>query len=116
MDRRAPTILTGERGKPFTVEGFKSVWGREMDQVRLQTRACDGLVFHGLRKSAVCCMLEAGCSVEQVQAITGQSRQMVYHYAAELDRKRLGEQAMAHWEKQPGFVVQTPTQNTKTEA
>ena len=40
-----------------------------------------GLVFHGLRKSAVVTLLEAGCTDAEVSAITGQTRQMVEHYA-----------------------------------
>lgn len=39
------------------------------------------LVFHGLRKSAVVFLLEAGCADAEVAAITGQSREMVEHYA-----------------------------------
>jgi hypothetical protein len=39
-----------------------------------------GLVFHGLRKSAVVFLLETGCTDAEVSAITGQSRQMAEHY------------------------------------
>lgn len=98
MERRSTRILTGDRGRPWSNEGFKTVWGRQMDAVELVTGACHGLVFHGLRKSAVCFLLEAGCSVEEVMAVTGQSRDMVDHYAADLNRQRLAHQAVAKWE------------------
>ncbi len=69
-----------------------------MEAVELVTGECHGLVFHGLRKSAVCFLLEAGCSVEEVMAVTGQSRDMVDHYAADLNRQRLARRAIAKWE------------------
>lgn len=97
-ERCSTKILTGERGRPWKLEGFKTVWGRQMECIELMTGACHGLVFHGLRKSAVCFMLDAGCSIEEVMAITGQSRQMVEYYASELNRQRLGQQAIAKWE------------------
>ncbi len=98
MERRSTRILTGSNGRPWTDEGLKTVWGRQMEAVELVTGECHGLVFHGLRKSAVCFLLEAGCSVEEVMAVTGQSRDMVDHYAADLNRQRLARQAMAKWE------------------
>ncbi len=64
----------------------------------LSPAACHDLVFHGLRKSAVCFLLEAGCSVEEVMAVSGQSRDMVDHYAVDLNRQRLAHRAVAKWE------------------
>ena len=55
--------------------------------------------MHGLRKSAVCFLLEAGCSEEQVEAITRQSREMIRHYALELKRHKLAKQAIGKWEE-----------------
>ena len=66
-----------------------------MDRIELETGACHGLVFHGQRKSSVCFLLEAGCSVEEVEAITRQSRAMIEHYAADLNRQRLASRAIA---------------------
>ena len=39
-------------------------------------------------------LLEAGCSVPEVAAITGQSYQMVQHYAAGISQRRLGKAAI----------------------
>lgn len=39
-------------------------------------------VPHGLRKNAVNALLEAGCTIAEVSAITGQTHQVVEHYAA----------------------------------
>ena len=58
-----------------------------------------GLVFHGLRKSAVVMLLEVGCTTAKVQAITGQSMRMVEHYAKQLNQKRLAASAILKWER-----------------
>jgi hypothetical protein len=63
------------------------------------TGACHGLVPHGLPKSAVCFLLEAGCTEEEVEAITRQSREMIRHYALEMKRHKLAKLAIGKWEK-----------------
>jgi integrase len=57
------------------------------------------VVPHGLRKNAVNGLLEAGCSAAHVSSITGQSLQMVEHYAKKRDRKRLSDAAVLLWEQ-----------------
>jgi hypothetical protein len=56
------------------------------------------IVPHGLRKNAVNALLEAECSVAEVSAITGQSLQMVEHYAKERDQAALGRSAILKFE------------------
>lgn len=51
-------------------------------------------VPHGLRKNAVNALLEAGCTVPEVSAITGQTHQIVEHYAARVNRRKLGRTAV----------------------
>lgn len=57
-----------------------------------------GCVFHGLRKSAVVFLLEAGCTDAEVSSITGQSRQMVEHYARQVNQRKLAAAAVLKWE------------------
>lgn len=92
IPRRAVTILTTIRGTPWTVDGFKASWNKR--------KACKGVVFHGLRKSAVVTLLECGCTTAEVQAITGQSIEMVEHYARGRDQARLADAAVLKWERQ----------------
>lgn len=101
-ERRSTHILVGERGRPLKLEGLKTLWQRQHDAIELVTGDCHGLVLHGLRKSAVCFLLEAGCSEEEVEAITRQSRDMIRHYAQDMNRQRLAERAIAKWEKGGG--------------
>jgi integrase len=59
---------------------------------RLSKKA--GIVFHGLRKSAVVFLLEAGCTDAEVSSISGQSRQMVEHYARRVNQKKQAASAI----------------------
>ena len=56
-------------------------------------------VPHGLRKNAVNALLEAKCSVAETAAISGQSLQMVEHYARGRDQEKLAGEAMLRWEE-----------------
>jgi hypothetical protein len=43
-------------------------------------------------------LLEAGCTDAEVSAITGQTREMVVHYARAVNQKRLAAAAILKWE------------------
>lgn len=86
--RRGLTILTNDRGQPV-----KDAWLRGVLQdFTLELGA--KTVPHGLRKNAVIALLEAGCTVAEVAAITGQSYAIVEHYAARINTDRLGSAAI----------------------
>ncbi len=55
-------------------------------------------VPHGLRKNAVIALLEAGCSVAQTAAVSGQSLTMVEWYARRRNQSTLADAAMEAWE------------------
>lgn len=55
-------------------------------------------VPHGLRKNAVNALLEAGCTVSEVAAITGQTLQVIEHYAARVNQRKLGNAAILKFE------------------
>jgi len=57
------------------------------------------LVPHGLRKNAVNALLEAGCSVAETSAISGQSFAMVEYYARKRSQAKLGSAAILKWER-----------------
>lgn len=50
------------------------------------------------RKNAVIALLEAGCTIAEVAAITGQTHHVVEHYAAQVNRRRLGKSAILKFE------------------
>ena len=91
-------VLTSARGEEWTSDGFKTAWQRQMADERLKPLRKEGCVFHGLRKSAVVMLLEAGCTDAEVSAITGQSREMVVHYAQAVNQRKLAASAILKWE------------------
>jgi integrase len=85
-------FLLNEKGAPVTESGLRQriqKWAKDRGQ---------RIVPHGLRKNAVNALLESGCSAAEVSAITGQSLQMIEHYAKERDRAYLGRSAILKFE------------------
>lgn len=98
MPRRSIYILTNSHGQPWQT-GFQASWRKHLARPEMRVLKEKGLVFHGLRKSAVVFLLEAGCTDAEVSAITGQTRQMVEHYAAKIRQQNLAVEAILKWEE-----------------
>ena len=62
VPRASVYVLTNTRGRPWTVDGFKGSWGDELNRPIMRELRERRLVFHGLRKSAVVTLLEAGAT------------------------------------------------------
>lgn len=110
--KRGLTIIVNENGLPMTDQVVR----KELKRFAAEQGHPD-LVPHGLRKNAVNALLEAGCSVAEVQAITGQSFRMVEHYAKRVRRRGLGQAAIYKLEQTTN--VQTNVQTgpgTRTNA
>ena len=92
---RAPkkglTILAGPRSAPR-----KAATIRDKLQAFAIARQ-QKIVPHGLRKNAVIALLEAGCSTAEAAAISGQSLQMVEHYAKLRSQRVLADAAIHKW-------------------
>ena len=86
-------LLVNLKGERWVVRGLR---GAILDD-RI-TLALEDFVPHGLRKNAVCALLEAGCTVNEVSSITGQTAQIVEHYAREVNQLKLAEEAIRKWE------------------
>jgi len=85
------SILQQRNGRPYTLNGFKTVWHEDKSRVK-------GFVFHGLRKNATVALFECGCTVQEVQAITGHATMsMVQHYGKGANQRRLANAAMQKW-------------------
>jgi integrase len=98
VPRKSEFILSSGRGEAWTLDGFKTAWKRQMDEKALKPLRKQKCVFHGLRKSAVVMLLEAGCTDAEVSAITGQPREMVVHYAQAVNQGKLAAAAILKWE------------------
>lgn len=60
------------------------------------------VVPHGLRKNAVQNLLLAGCSIAETAAITGQTYQIVEHYAAKVNTRQLAKAAIVKLDARRG--------------
>lgn len=94
--KRGFTIIATEQGMPVKmafirdrIKAFTKSYGKEC-------------VPHGLRKNAVIALLEAGCTVAEVSAITGQTYQIVERYASKVNNRRLGQAAILKLENASG--------------
>lgn len=86
--RRGMTILAAPEGKAFRQANLRGMLQAFTASQGHKT------VPHGLRKNAVNVFLEAGCSIAEVAAITGQSFGMVEHYAKRINQKHMAESAV----------------------
>lgn len=105
VERDGLAILKNKRGGPLTKGAF---W----DWVTSYAESLGvHLVPHGLRKNAVNALLEAECSVAEVSAITGQSLQLVEHYAKKRDQVRIGKVAMGKWGRKANGKTEEKKEN-----
>lgn len=91
--KAAMTILVGPKGGALRTATLR---------LRLQAWAAargHEVVPHGLRKNAVNALLEAGCSVGETSAISGQSLAMVERYAKRRNNRKMGDAAILKWER-----------------
>ena len=99
------SILEGATRRHVTVLTNKGATGPATKESAIKMVEAFGsahgvhLVTHGLRKNAVIALLEAGCSVAQTSAISGQSLQIVEYYARGRDQKKLATAAILQWAK-----------------
>lgn len=90
--RQGITILTGANGSKVTAQSIR-------EELQAFTAALGAkTVPHGLRKNAVIALLEEGCTVAEVASITGQTFEVVEHYAARVNNDKLSDTAMLKFE------------------
>jgi len=85
-----PFLFTGPKGKPASTEMLRDA---------IQAAVGRAVVPHGLRKNAVVALLEAGCSVAETAAMSGQSLRMIEHYAKARNQRTLNDAAVLQWER-----------------
>jgi integrase len=84
------TFLLNDRGRAFTARGFSKWFVKQCRNVGL-----DGLSAHGLRKAACRRLAEAGCSANEIAAISGHaSLREVARYTKAVDQERMAENAI----------------------
>jgi integrase len=90
VSRENLTFLLTAHGAPFTAAGFGN-WFRD----RCNEAGLPQCSAHGLRKAAARRLAEAGCSADQIKAVTGhRSLSEVARYTKAADQERLARAAM----------------------
>jgi integrase len=93
--REHMSIVTWQ-GRPYTSHGLGNLIDKAADAAGLPARC----VPHGLRKAAARRLAEAGCSTNEIAAITGHaSLREVERYTRAADQHRLASAAVLKWEK-----------------
>ena len=105
--RREGAILQTAFGKPFSSKGLSNFMGVRIGKAGLPERC----VTHGLRKAAARRLAEAGCSANEIAAITGHaSLEEVARYTKAAEQKKLARSAMDRLARErpaiPGVGVQ----------
>ena len=102
--RTSTHVVTTAAGKPYKARHFKAEWAKVTEKAKLS-----GIVFHGLRKTAAVNLAEAGCTHDQIKAITGhQTDAMVSHYTAGTTQKKQALAAMKKLESAQPNVHKLP--------
>ncbi len=84
-------FLLNEHGRAFTAHAFSKWFVKQCRRAGLDK----GLSAHGLRKAACRRLAEAGCSANEIAAISGHaSLREVARYTAAADRMRLARNAV----------------------
>jgi integrase len=92
MPRTNLTFLLTEAGAPFTAAGFGNWFRDRCDEAGLSH--CSA---HGLRKACATRLAEAGCTPEQIKAITGhKTLTEVARYTCAADQEQSARQAIAN--------------------
>jgi integrase len=103
LPKKNLTFLTTSRGMPFSKNGFGN-WMRD----RCDEAGLPQCTAHGLRKLCTVRLVEAGCTNEQIRAVTGhRSDSSLRPYTRKADQAKLARQAMA---------VQIEAERTKSDA
>lgn len=101
-ERLGETILTTSLGKAFTGNGFGNFMADKIAAAGLP----DACVTHGLRKAAARRLAEAGCTTNEIAAITGHATlQEVARYTKAAEQKRLARAAIERLQTEPPKAV-----------
>jgi integrase len=93
-EQRSEFILTTRYSKGYSAHGLCQMIRAATAQIG--AAECSA---HGLRCNAATALIEAGCEVPQVMAITGHKTfKEAQRYASHRDQKKLAKQAVAKWE------------------
>ena len=83
-------VLT-PKGTAYTSQRFRAAWSRLMNDTPAGRIRMEGFTFHGSAGGLLREAREAGCSYEDIEAITGMSQAMIRRYLRFANQKRLAK-------------------------
>jgi integrase len=90
VPRNNLTFIVTDHGAAFTAAGFSNWFGK-----RCRAAGLSACTAHGLRKTALTRLADAGCTVHEIAAVSGhKSLKEVEHYTRKADQARLASQAL----------------------
>jgi integrase len=93
-------FLLNEHGRSFTAKAFGKWFSAQCDRIGLS-----GLSPHGLRKAACRRLAEAGCSANEIAALSGhKSLNEVARYTRAADQARMARNAVTRMNQQHGLA------------
>jgi integrase len=93
-------IVVGERGQPFTEDGFRSRFFKFLRVLVAKGQLQPGLTFHGLRHTVGKMLAEAGCDTRTIAAVLGhRTEAMARKYSEAENRKRRTTSAIKKLER-----------------
>jgi integrase len=96
QDRTSTLILTTHRGLPWSGTHLSTAFARAVRAARLPSR----LNIHGIRKAACAALAEAGCSILEIQAVSGHaSMSSLAIYVRSAEQHRLAGAAVHRLEQ-----------------
>lgn len=98
---RDMVLLMHSRGRAFASQKKFSTWFKRAIRAAGLPEEC---VTHGLRKAGITALAEAGCTDAEIQAVSGQSPEMVAYYRSRADQRRLASAAVLRLRGENGKV------------
>lgn len=88
-------IVAGDRGQPYTLDGFDTMFQRLRDKLEAAGKVEPGLTFHGLRHTTAVNLYDAGADKGDIMAVTGhRSESSLDTYLRGIDRRRKAARAI----------------------
>jgi integrase len=85
----ALTVVVGARGRPYSLDGFRTMFFRLIQELERQGKVGPDLTFHGLRHTAGRVLANAGVDPRTIAALLGhKTLAMAAHYSDEVDRDK----------------------------
>lgn len=98
--RKSPVAMVGQRGRPYTVNGFRARFFSLIRRLYKDGKVGKGLTFHGLRHTVGDLIAEAGGSSHDIAAVLGHATiSQAEHYSRGADRKKRARSAMRRLER-----------------